>query len=755
MSQTTPQQQLRSPPARQGRPTTRRSSAADAVNAGDGLSGERVGATPATPPQRPAAASPASVAARGSHPLAVHVRPAQPGDKEPRLASIVRSSENAILPGEYLRVGPLEPWILSSRCLDHGGRRVALKKMLPKSIARVQYNQGEAPWWPPRMGIVPRSLHFLATLATKCELDVAVQAPAQAHSPGVSVLHVPDVQQAPWRAVRVDQALQALGNGSGSSSGAAASSERRALAERAMALLTPLGWRHWQGQGGGGGSAAAGSAPAGAAAAASHRGAGPPSSSTDLYNCPTFCIVVVNEQRGGEAPKPPLGLQLVPGNYVWALLGKGRKPSEVAPRGPRRRRREQPAAAQQAEEASAADGGQLGRPPETAEEQAIWRGESAAANASASRITTRGQQRRRREGAAAAAQPSALSGPAVSRVSSGAMMPAMPSSLPELVCGLSALLHLLTEQKNRDGYKEVYGRIGLLSRDLQQHGDKAAADQLAAAVQQRDLEQVVTAAASAEAAALKDAGSGLAGAVVVAASQCADAAEQRALVAAVQELACIATQAVQAACPSHALGLCAAAEQLANGIMAGLPAAAAAATATAAAAATADADADADATTTATRAELAAPPPPGGRARGGGGGGGGGAGGGAYGRDDSGGGPQPPPPHRNHPTTSTLGKEQRVLEGVHRMVLWMAYGPPPHASDLAAHLCGNPRCVNILHLAWLRQRDNLAFYHARGDQELRLKAGLTYLDTQRAQLDSCGGLWAACVPPPPQPAAGL
>lgn len=82
-----------------------------------------------------------------------------------------------------------------------------------------------------------------------------------------------------------------------------------------------------------------------------------------------------------------------------------------------------------------------------------------------------------------------------------------------------------------------------------------------------------------------------------------------------------------------------------------------------------------------------------------------------------------------------------MREGVHRMVLWMACGPPRYPSLVAAHLCGNPRCVNVLHLAWMTQKANLAFHNAAGDVHKRQAAGLAYLDAQAAQLRSCEGLW--------------
>jgi hypothetical protein len=67
---------------------------------------------------------------------------------------------------------------------------------------------------------------------------------------------------------------------------------------------------------------------------------------------------------------------------------------------------------------------------------------------------------------------------------------------------------------------------------------------------------------------------------------------------------------------------------------------------------------------------------------------------------------------------------------------------------VAGQLCGNPRCLNVLHLAWMTQAENLAFYNARRCVQLQIAAGLAYLHAYQAQLAAAGGVWRSSNPPP-------
>ena len=80
------------------------------------------------------------------------------------------------------------------------------------------------------------------------------------------------------------------------------------------------------------------------------------------------------------------------------------------------------------------------------------------------------------------------------------------------------------------------------------------------------------------------------------------------------------------------------------------------------------------------------------------------------------------------------------------MLAWLAYGPPPRsaggpAKAVAGHLCGNPRCLNVLHLAWMTHTQNMAFHNARGHVCQRIDAGRAYLHVYRDQLGRLGGVW--------------
>jgi hypothetical protein len=101
------------------------------------------------------------------------------------------------------------------------------------------------------------------------------------------------------------------------------------------------------------------------------------------------------------------------------------------------------------------------------------------------------------------------------------------------------------------------------------------------------------------------------------------------------------------------------------------------------------------------------------------------------------------PAKRKRATPSSC---QPIYEEAHRMLAWLAYGPPPRsaggpAKAVAGHLCGNPRCLNVLHLAWMTHTQNMAFHNARGHVRQRIDAGRAYLHVYRDQLGRRGGVW--------------
>lgn len=58
--------------------------------------------------------------------------------------------------------------------------------------------------------------------------------------------------------------------------------------------------------------------------------------------------------------------------------------------------------------------------------------------------------------------------------------------------------------------------------------------------------------------------------------------------------------------------------------------------------------------------------------------------------------------------------------GVHRLVAWAYYGPPPKGSEsFACHACDVRNCVSPLHLRWATHRENMADARQRG----RLRRG--------------------------------
>ena len=76
------------------------------------------------------------------------------------------------------------------------------------------------------------------------------------------------------------------------------------------------------------------------------------------------------------------------------------------------------------------------------------------------------------------------------------------------------------------------------------------------------------------------------------------------------------------------------------------------------------------------------------------------------------------------------GRRSPVNEYAHRLVCWMAHGPPSsdaallnhpelgrwhRANWVVGHLCGNARCLCPQHLAWMRPQDNLEcqVWHAK------------------------------------------
>lgn len=72
-----------------------------------------------------------------------------------------------------------------------------------------------------------------------------------------------------------------------------------------------------------------------------------------------------------------------------------------------------------------------------------------------------------------------------------------------------------------------------------------------------------------------------------------------------------------------------------------------------------------------------------------------------------------PPDSPASTTTATAATKKKpkassVSEYAHRLVLWAADGPPPSPSHEGVHLCHNPRCLNLMHLAWAPRAVNLA-----------------------------------------------
>lgn len=59
-----------------------------------------------------------------------------------------------------------------------------------------------------------------------------------------------------------------------------------------------------------------------------------------------------------------------------------------------------------------------------------------------------------------------------------------------------------------------------------------------------------------------------------------------------------------------------------------------------------------------------------------------------------------------------LGYGRLTIEGrltlAHRAVCTVVHGSPPTTSHDAAHICGNPRCVNHRHLRWATRTENMA-----------------------------------------------
>ena len=102
--------------------------------------------------------------------------------------------------------------------------------------------------------------------------------------------------------------------------------------------------------------------------------------------------------------------------------------------------------------------------------------------------------------------------------------------------------------------------------------------------------------------------------------------------------------------------------------------------------------------------------------------------------------PLPPPPTR---CRRRRKHSQPVYELAHRLLAWMVYGPSPnpHAKKVVGHLCGNKRCLNVLHLAWMSQRTNTAYHNARGKREAQERAGQAYQEAWDTVLRRAGGLW--------------